>query len=88
MLVQLSVIRHPYQQSLILDENCITLKAIGKPLSEMFEFRGEWNTSSPDRALYSTVASMSQYVVGSKPCVWDQLFMGPTKYGTILFGPF
>ena len=46
MLVQLSVIRHPYQQSLILDENCITLKAIGKPLSEMFEFRGEWNTSS------------------------------------------
>ncbi len=45
MLVQLSVIRHPYQQSLILDENCITLKAIGKPLSEMFEFRGEWNTS-------------------------------------------
>ena len=48
MLVQLSVIRHPYhyQQSLILYENCITLKAIGKPLSEMFEFRGEWNTST------------------------------------------
>jgi hypothetical protein len=26
--------------------------------------------------------------VSSKPCVWDQLMMGPTKYGTILFGPF